>query len=126
MTTTASWTREFPAEVGSPRAARRAAAAWVDSPCNGEFLLCISELVTNAVLHARSPVQLHVMREGNTVRVRVHDNDPTIPVLRNPSVDATTGRGLYLLDRLASTWGVESETTGKVVWFTMDLERVQR
>lgn len=82
-------------------------------------LLLVSELVTNAVLHATGPVRLGVARNGAGVRVQVADASPVLPVRRRSSASATTGRGIALLDDLADAWGVDRPGTGKVLWFTL-------
>lgn len=82
--------------------------------------LLVSELVTNAVLHARSTSRVTIERNGNTLRVSVFDTSLTRPRLRNYGPEAVTGRGLLLVDRIARRWGVEQLPTGKTVWFEID------
>src|SRR5206468_2951238 len=79
--------------------------------------LLVSELVTNAVLHARTDLTVAVERRGENVRVSVSDGSARQPRLRHHSVEAGTGRGLLLVERMARRWGVEPAGTGKVVWF---------
>lgn len=79
--------------------------------------LLVSELVTNAVLHARSATQVTIERSGSTVRVSVHDASTARPRLRDSGPEAVTGRGLLLVDRIANRWGVDPEDAGKWVWF---------
>jgi anti-sigma regulatory factor (Ser/Thr protein kinase) len=79
--------------------------------------LLTSEVVTNAVMHARSELDLQVDCLHDGVRVRVHDRGEGVPVRRHVSIDATSGRGLALVDTLASRWGVEPSAPGKTVWF---------
>ncbi len=85
--------------------------------------LLTSELVTNAILHARSAATLDIVRRNGTVRVEVGDDSPTPPKLRAYSPDAPTGRGLVLVDRIASRWGYDlaGGTPGKCVWFELDI-----
>jgi anti-sigma regulatory factor (Ser/Thr protein kinase) len=91
----------------------RASAADVDT-----VVLLVSELVTNAVLHARSDVVLTVDDQGAIARVEVSDASPLPPRLRNFAAESATGRGMKLLDRLAQRWGAgPREDGGKVVWF---------
>jgi anti-sigma regulatory factor (Ser/Thr protein kinase) len=81
-------------------------------------VLLVSELVTNAVLHARSDVVLTVDDQGAIARVEVSDSSPLPPRLHNFAVESATGRGMKLLDRLAQRWGAAPrEDGGKVVWF---------
>jgi hypothetical protein len=82
--------------------------------------LAVTELVTNACLHARTPivVALRVMAD-HAVRIEVTDGSPLVPEQRRFDTLATTGRGLRLLESFG-TWGVDSAApplTGKTVWF---------
>ena len=81
--------------------------------------LLTSELVTNAVLHARTPMTLTIDAVGSGVRVAVTDGSPIPPAMRRHSITATTGRGLRLLNQLADSWNVEDTDGGKTVWFTL-------
>jgi hypothetical protein len=76
----------------------------------------VTELVTNAILHARTVVQVCLERRDEIVRVEVRDGSPIRPALRDHGLHATTGRGLALVSRLAATWGVDVGSDGKVVW----------
>ncbi|MDT7784934.1 MAG: hypothetical protein QOF58_3353 [Pseudonocardiales bacterium] len=78
--------------------------------------LLVTELVTNAILHARTMIQVILERREDVVRVEVRDGSPVRPALRNHGLDATTGRGLALVSKLAESWGVDVTGTGKVVW----------
>jgi anti-sigma regulatory factor (Ser/Thr protein kinase) len=79
--------------------------------------LLVSEVVTNAVLHARTAVMVRVEVRLDGVRVEVSDGSPREPRVSPYSSDAATGRGLRLLERLARSWGVRSDRRGKTVWF---------
>ena len=81
--------------------------------------LLTSELVTNAVLHARTSITLTIEAAGSGVRVSVTDGSPIPPAMRRHSVTSTTGRGLRLLNQLADSWSVEDTNGGKTVWFTL-------
>ena len=80
--------------------------------------LVVTELVSNAVLHAGGPVTLSVEAtpDTSTVRLEVADSSPVPPVLREYGTSASTGRGLTLVARLATRWGVEPAGAGKRVW----------
>jgi anti-sigma regulatory factor (Ser/Thr protein kinase) len=82
--------------------------------------LLASEVVTNAVLHARTDIELVVRLTRHGVRVEVHDRSTAAPVPRRYDDDAMTGRGLALVAQLATRWGVESNGEGKSVWFELD------
>ena len=92
---------------------------WNLDPLTETTRLLTSELVTNAVLHARTPMTLTVEAVGSGVRVAVTDGSPIPPAMRRHSVTATTGRGLRLLTQLADSWNVEDSGAGKTVWFTL-------
>ena len=79
--------------------------------------LLTSELVTNAVIHAGSEPRLVLVLLPDRIRVEVHDADPTLPAQREPDAARPDGRGLLLLEQLATSWGVEAADEGKVVWF---------
>jgi hypothetical protein len=79
--------------------------------------LLVSEVVTNAVLHARTEFTVEVHRDGDVVRVSVHDRSPAIPRQRHHGTDSTTGRGMRLVATLAVAWGVDRHAGGKAVWF---------
>ena len=79
--------------------------------------LLVSELVTNAILHARSGARVDVERVGDRVRVAVCDDSPAVPRVRNYGPDAVTGRGLLLVQRISNAWGVDPGDGGKCVWF---------
>jgi anti-sigma regulatory factor (Ser/Thr protein kinase) len=108
----------LPAEPSTPRRARSAVAEqFGDHPRCGDVLVCVSEAVTNAVLHAGSGVRVVVRDTGDALRIEVSDTSPTLPVARDPGPETPTGRGLLLIDRLASEWGVDAHDSGKTLWF---------
>ena len=79
--------------------------------------LVVSELATNAVVHARSPFAVIARREGAGVRLSVQDLSTGEPVLRSTTdVLAFSGRGLHLVADITTAWGVETTTEGKTVW----------
>ncbi len=85
-------------------------------------LLVISELVTNAVVHARSPVTVRLRLRPDRLLVEVEDEDSQLPVLQQHSDwDALGGRGLMLVDALAARWGSQPCPFGKVVWAELPL-----
>ena len=81
-----------------------------------------SEIVTNAILHARTPFSVVVTGDTAHVRVAVRDRSIALPVKRDYGSDHPTGRGLHIVEALADRWGVEPEDDGKTVWFELDRE----
>ena len=98
-------------------------AGWqVDPGLVDVAALLTSEVVTNALLHARTPFTVTVDRTDAAVTVGVADGSPVQPRHHRPSAEVgTTGRGLSLLDELASDWSVDAGPTGKTVTFRLDL-----
>lgn len=90
----------------------------MDHLCETVALLT-SEVVSNAVLHARTEVVLTATRLGDAVELRVSDGSAVRPVPRRHGADSTTGRGMHLLDRLAQEWEVLPEAGGKTLRFTV-------
>ena len=86
-------------------------------------LLLASELVTNAILHAHTPVELGVCVDGGRALVCVADRMPDSAPLtpRDHSRDRPGGRGLALVADLSDQWGTTTFTGGKTVWFTIPL-----
>lgn len=87
-----------------------------------DVLLLVSELVTNACLHAGGPQELALQNNGRNLRVEVADADPREP-RRRPRNDLAQpgGHGLIILERLARSWGSEPRGSGKVVWLEVGL-----
>ncbi|HWA66641.1 MAG TPA: ATP-binding protein [Mycobacteriales bacterium] len=82
--------------------------------------LLASELVTNAVVHGRGPVSVVMEYDGGALAVTVTDEEPASPVLADPGTGDLGGRGLRLVELLASDWGVNPDQPGKGVWFRLD------
>jgi PAS domain S-box-containing protein len=82
--------------------------------------LLVSELVTNAIVHARTPIELEVSAGPDGVWVGVSDRSPNQPVPRRYGRTATTGRGLELVGLMADRHGADgSGEDGKTVWFEL-------
>lgn len=81
--------------------------------------LLVSELVTNAILHARSEIVLRVRDVDQRVRVEVGDASLAALVVRDFGREASTGRGLMLVESIADRWGSEVSPGGKTVWFEL-------
>ncbi|MYT91805.1 ATP-binding protein [Streptomyces sp. SID8359] len=116
----------YSAEPESVRPARRyvrEAAVYQEPSIDEDVLdtleLLASELVTNAVRYGSEPgdsFKVTVAAEPGKCRLEVHDTRRRAPCLRPPSDQRTRGRGLHLVDALASRWGVAERPFGKVVW----------
>ncbi|MGW2046965.1 ATP-binding protein [Streptomyces sp. NPDC001858] len=85
-----------------------------------DVLLCVSELVTNALLHGVPPGRqflLFLRYDGSVLHVEVHDSGPGAPRVVEKGDDADVGgRGLLLVAALSDKWGVRERELGKAVW----------
>ena len=109
-------------DATAPGDARRAVEArFATHPRADDLLLCVSEVVTNAVRHAGPPHSLRLSQAGDTLRVEVADAEQQAPILNQQDPLATSGRGLRILDQLATRWGSEPTEDGKAVWFEFEL-----
>ena len=117
------------AEDHSVRLARHAAhvvlSVWELAHMEEAAILIVSELVTNAVRHARETdvveVDLHVTR--TCLRIEIQDSDRHWPQPRIPGGFEESGFGFVLVDALADKWGVRETTAGKAVWAELDMGR---
>jgi anti-sigma regulatory factor (Ser/Thr protein kinase) len=111
---------DLPPEPSSATRARTLARQRLEASCSNETLetvaLLVTELVTNAILHARTPLLLTMESGPDAVRISVEDRSREEPALQRYDADAVTGRGLALVDELASSWGVDTTPWGKIVW----------
>jgi two-component sensor histidine kinase len=83
-------------------------------------VLVASELVTNAILHSRSPIELRLSRTSDRLVVAVHDGTTAVPRRLQPNPDAEHGRGIQLVSVIAEQWGVRPSEHGKSVWCEID------
>jgi anti-sigma regulatory factor (Ser/Thr protein kinase) len=122
-----SFSASFKPAVETPALARHELESWLPASLpeseRGALRLLVSELVTNSVRHvtgSHQPVNLAVRIARGTIRVEVHDGGsgftPGTPQPRG----ADGGFGLFLVERMASRWGVETRE-GTRVWFELDL-----
>ncbi len=79
--------------------------------------LAVTEIITNALVHAGGEVRLTAGVDRTGLRVDVLDDSPHLPVRRDYSPVSATGRGLHLLDSLVTHWGATALDHGKTVWF---------
>ncbi|QWZ08945.1 PAS domain S-box protein [Nocardioides panacis] len=80
-------------------------------------VLLVSEVVTNALLHAGTDIDLAAVLGVDGLRVEVGDGSPHLPSRRRYAATAGTGRGLLMLESMVDDWGVTRRPGGKVVWF---------
>jgi anti-sigma regulatory factor (Ser/Thr protein kinase) len=110
-----------PASAGQARRLVRAALTEVgETVAVDSAEVAVSELVTNAILHAATIVELSIEVTERAVTISVADASPLLPVQRGWSATATTGRGLVLLASLTDEHGVAPRRPiGKAVWFRL-------
>jgi hypothetical protein len=113
----------------SPAAARRfvteTLVAWGCAAIAGDAALIVSELATNAVIHAQTAFTVALSRRpGGLIRIAVRDASPVRPLPRQAGSRDSSGRGLSLVARLAVGWGSERVPGGKTVWAELDEARV--
>ena len=81
--------------------------------------LLVSEVVTNALVHAGTPIDLSISVQADGLRVEVGDGSTHLPSPRSYAPTAGTGRGLMLLEQMVDEWGVSPGARGKTVWFRL-------
>lgn len=118
--------RATPRSVGQARAElREVLNGWGLAPIEEAALMVLSELLTNAVRHARVPgrdIETRYLPLWRGVRIEVHDASDVRPRLTVPTAGAAGGRGLPLVASLSDAWGVESRNgPGKAVWAELTL-----
>jgi anti-sigma regulatory factor (Ser/Thr protein kinase) len=129
MMTTAPACLEWPhtaTSVGRARSFVRGLCADACLPwelCETAALLT-SEMVTNSLLHGRSDARLAVTVDETGLLVEVGDDDVRPPRRLPNETGALGGRGLAIVDHLASEWGTYPTATGKVVWFRLNQRSV--
>lgn len=109
--------QQFDPSPDNVREARRFVALHVPDERVSDAEIVVSELVTNAIEHAATPVTVRVTHNAAAVRVEVCDSSGILPAVRDLLGDSDRGRGLHLVERLSDAWGVESSDSGKIVWF---------
>jgi PAS domain S-box-containing protein len=86
--------------------------------------LLVSELVTNALRHARGPIELRLMRADGLV-CEVADALEAAPQMRRARSTDEGGRGLHLVNQLAGRWGTRGTASGKIVWFELSYPTIE-
>lgn len=98
-------------------AVEAALATWGQSDLGWTAALLVSELAANVALHARTRFTVRLQPlPGGGARLEVSDGSPRVPRTRRFGEEATTGRGLHLVEDLSRAWGVETHDGGKTVW----------
>ena len=115
--------QSFAADARAVADARRFVRArleeWGAAELMDRAALIVSELLTNAVVHAGTPARLGLRLQGRDLRVEVEDHHPgrAVPlVTERPAEEAERGRGLLITTSLSTSWGVEYTATSKRVW----------
>ena len=116
------WTVISSAELGSVRAQLRdLASLWaLPEDCTDRILMIVNELVSNTIDHARTSCEVTLLHTRSLVRVLAADGSPLAPRLQPLDVNAARGRGLQMVEALASRWGWTRRHRGKTVWATVD------
>jgi len=106
--------------VGSARRFTRAALGRhdVEPRLIDTAMLLVSELATNAIVHAASTLKLRI-DVGDDIRVEVCDTDETPPIAGEAELEGESGRGLAIVTTLADDWNWSPRGDGKVVWFSL-------
>jgi len=119
--------RAFASGPASAAAARRWSRGVTEGwgvPTTGDLVdLVVSELITNAVVHAGGLVQVALDLDDDSITVSVTDAGTGMVARRRRDTDALGGRGLQIIEALASAWGARScPDRGKTVWATVRLQ----
>jgi anti-sigma regulatory factor (Ser/Thr protein kinase) len=116
-----SLSRRLPSDESAVAEARHVTAAYLEARRLPATLvldagLVTSELVTNAVLHGRAPIDLRLRVEGAEVLIEVRDGATYQPRKLRPQPNDEHGRGLQIVSALAARWGTRPTEHGKAVW----------
>lgn len=113
----------LPADAQAPAIARRQVsdhAVELPGAVVDDAMLLVSELVTNAVRHGEPHIVLRLRPHPPGIGVSVQDGGQELPELPDePDESRPGGRGLRIVDTLATEWGIEPASPGKVVWFEL-------
>lgn len=96
--------------------------AWQVGDLIDDALLLVSELASNAVLHARSAMVVTASWEPDRGVLRIvvrDDQEDGVPAVRHAEAEATSGRGLEIVQTVSSRWGIVRDHEGKAVWFEL-------
>jgi anti-sigma regulatory factor (Ser/Thr protein kinase) len=84
-------------------------------------VLLANEIVTNALVHSPGDIELTVEDSTETIRIEVWDTSSSSPLVRSPNPRGERGRGMLIVEALASSWGVVQRPMGKSVWFSLNV-----
>jgi anti-sigma regulatory factor (Ser/Thr protein kinase) len=115
--------RNEPGEVGRARHLVGASLhRWGLTDADGVAVLLVSELVTNALRYGVQPMRLIARRDEGALRVEIYDaRTGEAPRVQHAQPDSTGGRGMMLVDALATRWGWSEFGGSKHVWFELDV-----
>lgn len=120
----------FSVQLAADTSSAREARQFVDSvlhewKCDAQIdrlQLVVSELVTNALLHAGSATEVHLVRTQSRLRLEVCDYGRGLPAIRSVhDGEVQGGRGLAIVEQLATAWGVSEWREGKCIWVEVDV-----
>lgn len=117
---------DIPADRRSPGLARREVARVVESwgldALRADAELVVSELITNAIVHAAGPAsyELQLTETPNGLRLSVCDGSTSAPVIRPSDDGRPGGRGLRIISAVATSWGYDVLPGGKQIWVDLD------
>jgi anti-sigma regulatory factor (Ser/Thr protein kinase) len=117
--------RRHPSETGRARRTVAGLCQDLDTEVVEVAQLLTTELVTNALKHGRGDIVLAISRQAGDLRVDVTDDGPGTPQIGSGGEDALGGRGLMVVEALATMWGVAPglRPCGKTVWFSLPASR---
>jgi PAS domain S-box-containing protein len=104
------------------RFTRQTLTAWQHTDLADTACLLVSEILTNAVHHARQMIGLRLHHTAREVIAEITDDNTQLPQRTPPAPIDESGRGLTLVEALAGTWGARLSSTGKTVWFTLAID----
>ena len=112
-----AWTADIAHIAEARRFVQQHLIAQGRSDAVADACLLVSELATNAIIHARTAFAVTLSITGNAVRLEVSDRSPAPPVIADVTCDDDSGQGLRIVAGLAHDWGVTRDPAGgKSVW----------
>ena len=112
--------RPEPRQVAAGRRfTRDTLTAWQHTELADTACLLVSEILTNAVSHARQAIGLRLHHTAREIIAEITDDNTQLPQRTLPAAADESGRGLTIVDALADAWGARLSGTSKIVWFTL-------